>query len=69
VADHLRDKLARDRFVSGRTGKEGGKEENSHVHDQDAGFVKFFDDFAWRNADGGNEEMCLLFDDDVDELR
>jgi hypothetical protein len=30
--------------------------------------MKFVDDFAWRYANGRNEEACFLFDNNIDEL-
>jgi hypothetical protein len=41
---------------------------DSHVHDENASFMELVDDFAWRHADGRNEEAGLLFDDNINEL-
>jgi len=40
-----------------------------HVHDGDAGLVKLVDGPLGGNTDGGNKELCLLRNDNLDELR
>ncbi len=40
----------------------------TYVHDEDAGFVELLYCPLRRHADGADEELGLLLDDDVDEL-
>lgn len=39
-----------------------------HVHAEDTGTVKFLDDSLGGNTDGGDKELGIALDDDVDEL-
>ena len=52
-----------------RVARERTQGRRTNVHDGDAGCVELVDSPLGRYSDCADEELGLLFDDDVDELR